>query len=180
MPNFSFRGVCARWFTWFAILAGVGLFLSAGQANAAAIVVLGASNASGYGVGAGQAWPARLEQMLHAKGYDVSITVLARPGATSAETLSHVDSAVPSGTRVVIFDAYHFNDGRNGLSPAQTQANIAQIKSRIQARGAVPILGSIVLPTQYRQPDGIHWTAEGHAQIAARLLPQVAAAMGKH
>jgi hypothetical protein len=29
-----------------------------------------------------------------------------------------------------------------------------------------------------RQSDGIHLTAEGHAQFAARILPQVVAALG--
>ena len=60
-----------------AYVLGAALWLSAGAvaANAAHIdiVALGASNTAGKGVGSNNAFPALLEAMLRAKGYDVTV-----------------------------------------------------------------------------------------------------------
>ena len=144
--------------------------------HAASIVALGASNTAGQGVGADQAWPAQLERLLRAKGYDVTMSVSAIPGDTSAGILSRVDSAVPAGTKAVVFDSGASNDRRRGVSPSETMANIAQIKARIRAHGAVPIMTSYGgIPTQ----DGVHSTVAGHQMLAARALPQVMQALRK-
>ena len=45
---------------------------SAASAETVRIVAIGASNTSGYAVGQGNAYPAILERLLKAKGYDVS------------------------------------------------------------------------------------------------------------
>lgn len=151
--------------------------MASSNAETIRIVALGASNANGKGVGSGQAWPAQLESMLRSKGYDVSISVSAINGDTSAGILSRVDSAVPAGTRIVVFDSGYSNDLRRGSSPEQTQANIAQIRSRIQARGAVPLQAK--RGSASTQGDGIHYTVGGHTAVAASLVPQVIAAIGK-
>jgi acyl-CoA thioesterase-1 len=177
--DYDFRVFFTRWLAGIVLLAGIVFSLSAGAEDVSAIVVLGASNASGYGVGPGESWPARLEQLLRAKGYDVRVHVVARPGATTSETYSRIDSAVVPGTRVVVFDAYRFNDDYNGISSAQTQLNIETIKKRIRELGAIPILDSVALSSQYLRADGIHWSPEGHAEIATRLLPEVIEALGK-
>jgi acyl-CoA thioesterase-1 len=151
-----------------ALLLGAAFAVTA--AGAATIVALGASNAAGQGVGADQAWPAQLERMLRAKGYNVNVVVNAVRGDTSAGILSRVDSAVPAGTRAVVFDTGISNDRRKGVSPAESQANIAQIRARIRAHGALPVMTSYAgVPSQ----DGVHSTVAGHQMIAARLVPQV-------
>jgi acyl-CoA thioesterase I len=151
-------------------------FSTVAHAASIRIVALGASNTNGKGVGTEQAWPAVLERMLRAKGYDATVTVSATNGLTSSAILANVDSAVAPGTRVVIFDLGRANDAKRNVSPAETQANHAQIAARIRAHGAK----SIRAPYQgaARQQDGRHLSAEGHAQVAARLLPMVTAALG--
>jgi acyl-CoA thioesterase I len=177
--DYDFKKLFLSSFAGLILFAGIVFSLSTVAEDIPAIVVLGASNASGYGVGPGEGWPARLEQLLRAKGHNFRVRVVARPGATTSETYSRIDSAVAPGTRVVVFDAYRFNDEYNGISPEQTQLNIETIKKRIRELGAIPILDSIALPSQYLRPDGIHWTSEGHAEIATRLLPEVIEALGK-
>ena len=152
-------------------------FASAVRAQSIRIAALGASNTAGNGVGASAAWPAQLEGMLRAKGYNVSMTVEALSGDSSAGILGRVAS-IPAGTQIVLYDAGTSNDRRLGVSEGAHQANAAQIASQIRARGAVPI--KVVYAGLPRQPDRIHLTAAGHATLAARLLPQVIAAGRGH
>src|SRR6516165_3890514 len=114
------------------------LILVANHANADQfkIVALGASNTAGYGVGPSQAFPAQLEALLRAKGYDVTISNAAVSGYTSRDILGTVDSAVAPGTKVVLVQYGRFNDRRKGLASAETQADVGAIVSRIRARGA--------------------------------------------
>jgi acyl-CoA thioesterase-1 len=115
------------------------------------IVALGASNVTGVGVSSDQAWPAQLERMLRAKGYDVSVSVVAANGLSSAGILGSADAAA-TGARIVIFGNGGANDKKKGLSDS-TAANTAQIRATIRAHGAV----AIQIPPH----------------VAARLVPQV-------
>ena len=161
-----------------ALAVGLGVALSsiAAQAETVRIVALGASNTAGKGVSSSEAWPAQLEAVLKAKGYDVSMTVQGVMGDTSSGIASRA-SAIPAGTRVVLYDTGTSNDRNKGVGGAERGANIAQIGGQIRAHGAAAIEVSYAgLP---RQSDGIHLTPAGHAQLAARLAPRVIAAIGK-
>src|ERR1700744_5236553 len=115
--------------------------LGANHAAAAAtvhILALGASNTNGAGVGTSEAWPAQLENMLRARGYDATVSVNAVNGQTSAEVLARANSIEP-GTQVVVFDNGGDNDRKRGMSMAETNANVARIIATIRAHGAIPI-----------------------------------------
>jgi len=91
-----------------------------------------------------------------------------------------LNSAVPSGTQIVILQT-GANDARRGVG-GETSANTAQITSELAARGIKVIVLdklSAYAPESTRDPDGQHYKAQGHAAIAARLLPQVIAAAAK-
>lgn len=147
------------------------------SATTSNIVALGASNTAGKGVGAGAAWPARLEAMLRAKGYDVTVRNAGINGDDTSRMLARVDSAVPDGTQLVILDKAASNDRKRGTN---TNANIAAIVARLRARGirSIVIAGMHDWANNQLQADGIHITAAGHAAVAARLLPLVIAAIG--
>ncbi len=147
----------------------------------AQIVAFGASNTAGYGVGSGEAFPARIEALLHAKGYNVSVANAGISGDTTSGMLSRIDSAVPRGTKLVLLAITNYNDSRRGVDPSQHTANAASIVGHIRALGAKVIMVrfSEVPGSSYRQPDGRHLTAQGHAMLAQRLLPQVIAALGR-
>src|SRR3569832_2945711 len=72
------------------------------RAESVKIVALGASNAAGAAVGSSAAWPAQLERMLRAKGYDVSVDVRASRGASSSQIVGLAGFFLV-GSRVVAF-----------------------------------------------------------------------------
>jgi acyl-CoA thioesterase I len=164
------------------LVVALVLAVAASPASAAAaqIVAFGASNTAGHGVRPDQAWPARLEAMLRAKGFQAAVANAGISGDTTAGMLARLDEAIPDGTELVILAIFPYNDDSHGISPAQHEANIQKILGMLQARGlktisAIPYVSG--LPTQ---SDGIHLTAEAHATLAERLLPQVIAIIGRH
>ncbi|MGO9356507.1 MAG: GDSL-type esterase/lipase family protein [Xanthobacteraceae bacterium] len=160
--------------------AALLLAVAANATGAAAlqIVALGASNTEGYGVGSDAAWPARLQAMLRARGYQATVANAGISGDTTAGMLSRLDSAVPGGTQIVVYAIYDYNDTRKGISPAEHAANVQKILALLHARHIKTIAAAQYFSGLPRQSDGIHLTAEGHAAFAARVLPQVIAAAG--
>lgn len=146
-------------------LIALGL-VGASTAADAQVVALGASNTVGY--------PTLLEAMLRAKGYNVTVSNAGVNGDTTSGMLGRVDSAVPPGTRVVILQPGG-NDARRGLA-----SSVPQILARLHTKGVkVVMLGKSMfraIPPQMHQ--GHDLTAEGYRLLAARLLPQVIAALG--
>lgn len=161
------------------LLLALILFGGVAQARTINIVAIGASNTAGRGVSDSEAWPAVLESMLRAKGHDAHVTVHATNGITSTQILSYADS-IPAGTQIVIFDAGVSNDRAHNISPAQSAANESEIMRRVRAHGAAVIkapYGNAGKTGGYpKQGDGIHFTAEGHRMIAAKLVSRVLAA----
>lgn len=97
-------------------------------------------------------------------------------GDTTAGMLARLSRAVPQGTRVVIVQ-YGGNDKRRGISPAQHQANVAQIESQLSSRNikVVHADGYIrqAMQAGMTQSDRIHLTVAGHRQVAEQLLSSV-------
>jgi len=170
-------------------VALLGFLASALSADAASlnIVALGASNTAGMGKGnhpggvpRSQAFPAQLEALLRAKGIDAHVRNAGIAGDTTGGMLRRMDAAVPNGTQIVILQTGG-NDARKGAG-GDAGANTAQMTSELQARGIKVILldrPSAYAPASTRDPDGEHYNAQGHAAIAAGLLPQVLAAGAK-
>ncbi len=149
------------------------LLFSGGLARAQ-IVAIGASNVAGRGVSNSDAWPAQLEGMLAAKGRNVHVTNAGISGDTNAGMLARLDSAVPAGTRIVLLDRYGggWNARRRGQGDQNTE--LAAIEARLRSRGirVIPMWWNAAL-RKYLQPDGIHFTAEGHRLVAASMLSSV-------
>ena len=157
---------------------------TAARAESVRIVAMGASNTAGQAVGAAAAWPALLESMLKAKGYDINFSVAGVVGDTSAGIASRVDSAVPNGTKVVLFDVGGGNDKDRGLAMG---ASRGEIVARIKAKGAIPIEVAYAAIVGAESPSNAAWiqgdphhhiTAQSHQKVAAVLLPKVIAAIG--
>lgn len=179
MPSHISIACRAGYFAICLLLLAVCGFVATARADSAKVMVIGASNAAGVGVGASAAWPALLEGMLKAKGYDVNMTVNATPGLTSAGIVG-LAAGIPAGTQAVLFDTGHSNDRNRGVSDSARAANIGEIASAIRAHAATPVEVSYKgIPPSLRQSDGVHLTPAGHAKIAAGLLPRVIAAIGK-
>jgi acyl-CoA thioesterase I len=136
------------------------------------IIAVGASNTAGKGVGTTRAFPAQLEALLKAKGYDVRVINAGINGDDTRRMLARINSAVPDGTRVVILEKAASNDRQRGIN---TAANIFTMTNSLRKRRIkVVLIPSVHLwADNHLQDDGIHITAEGHASVARKLLPLV-------
>jgi acyl-CoA thioesterase-1 len=92
--------------------------------------------------------------------------------------LNRIDSDVPNGTDIVILQP-GANDLRFFGTRDQRAANIASMEQRLRDRSIEVIVYDEDIPLRYYALDFIHFTEEGHAMIAAALLPRVMAVIGR-
>ena len=168
--------IVPKYFTIFLFILCTASLAPTARAETIKIVALGASNTVGR---AGTTYPAELETMLKAKGYDAQVVNAGRDGDTTAGMLSRLDAAVPNGTRLVLLNPANLNDAKAGIRDQQDEY-VARITSRLNARN----IKIIVLPSftsigvQHIPGDDEHFGADGYRAVAAWVLPQVIAAIG--
>ena len=102
------------------------------------IVALGNSLTAGYGLPAQAAFPARLQQALKAKGYNVNIINAGVSGDTASGGLDRLAWSVPQGTDGVILEL-GANDALRGVDPKVTEAALTKILDRLSKR-RIPVL----------------------------------------
>jgi acyl-CoA thioesterase I len=164
-----------RWIAFVLAILTTSALPSAANAVTMHIVALGASNTAGKGVSV--PWPELLQQMLRARGYDAEVTNAGISGEDVDQMLARLDSAVPDGTQLVILD----KGGNNAAHGVSIHSGVVEIRARLTARR----IKLIVIPSMHAwagnrlQADGLHITEQGHAAVAARLLPLVIAALGR-
>jgi acyl-CoA thioesterase-1 len=163
------------------LLLAAAVFSASGFVGTAAaqIVALGASNVAGKGVSSSEAFPAQLERMLAAKGYNAHVANAGVNGNTNADLLARLDQAVPAGTKVVLLGTLGGRYNARRLGQGDQNAEFASIMAKLRSRGIkiIPVTAAGVT-RKHLQVDGVHLTAEGHAAVAARLLPSVIRALG--
>jgi acyl-CoA thioesterase-1 len=150
------------------LIFGVG----SSHARSLNIVVVGASNTAGWGVGAANAFPARLQTILKERGIDAKVTSAGVIGDTTGGMLRRIDTAVPDNTNIVILQP-GTNDLRFFGSKQQRAANILAIVDRLRRRHIRVIVLDPVIPPDLLQWDGIHYTAAAHAKFAMSLAAQI-------
>lgn len=116
-----------------------GLLLAAPAHAQVRIVALGGSSTAGQGVSSSEAYPAKLQAALRARGIQASVTNAGISGDSSRGGLSRVDSVAPAGTKVAIVEL-GVNDRFQGIDAATTKANINQIVAKLRARGTQVLL----------------------------------------
>jgi len=164
-----------RGFALTAIFALLAALVPPFQAQALNIVAIGASNTSGLGVGAQNAYPALLEALLRKKGIDAHVTNAGALGDVTAGMRNRLDAAVPKGTDIVVLQP-GANDLRFFGSKEARSANVEAMKQRLHARGVrVIVYDPDPVPRDFYQWDGIHFNAAAHAKIAATLVAQITA-----
>ena len=167
-----------------ALLLTVTCHLVAAEAASINIVALGASQTAGRGIGRHsggvspeQAFPAQLESMLRARGYDAHVANAGVAGDTTDGMLARLNFSVPAGTKLVILQP-GTNDGKHGAS-AGPSVNVPQIIQKLKARGIKVIIANMRSAAADVGPDGQHLTAHGQTVVAEHLLPQVISAIGR-
>jgi acyl-CoA thioesterase I len=158
-------------------LAAAAALIALTSVDAAAlnIVAIGASNTSGLGVGAQNAYPAVLQALLRKKGINANVTNAGVLGDVTAGMRNRLDSVVPKGTDIVILQP-GANDLRFFGTKQARAANIAAMVQHLKARGIrVIVYDPDTIPDDFYQWDHIHFNAAAHAKIAAILAAQIAA-----
>ncbi len=109
------------------------------------ILVLGDSLSSGWGLAAGQSFPARLEAALRQAGHDVRILNAGVAGDTTAGGLARLDWSLADKPRAAIVEL-GANDGLRGIDPGATEANLDAIVGRLKARNVAVLLTGMRAP----------------------------------
>ena len=126
------RLVAAFLFVFLVALAGPA------EAGPVKIVALGDSLTAGVGLPASQAFPAKLEAALKARGHDVTIVNAGVSGNTVSDGLARLDWSVTDDAKAVIVEL-GANDMLRGVDPATTRAALDQILHRLEERH-LPVL----------------------------------------
>jgi acyl-CoA thioesterase-1 len=132
------------------IAAAIWLAASLGSPAAAAdkplrIVALGDSLTAGLGLAEPDAFPAKLQQALVAKGMAVSISNAGVSGDTMAGGLARLDWSVPAGTDAVILEL-GANDALRGIDPAVTRRALDGILRGLAQRNIPVLLCGMLAP----------------------------------
>jgi len=126
-----------------ALLLAGAMIVAAPAATPAAdrpvsIVALGDSLTAGFGLGASDAFPAKLERALAAKGIAVTVANAGVSGDTSSGGLARLDWSVPPGTDAVILELGG-NDALRGIDPTVTRQALDGILRALAQRN-IPVL----------------------------------------
>jgi acyl-CoA thioesterase-1 len=153
------------------VVALLTIFFAAASPALAApvhIAAFGDSNTAAFLVGEDKGYPADLEKILKAKGYDVAITNGGVSGATSADGVDSVDKLVPRGSDIAIV-FFGRNDYRHGVDEKVTRANMDRIVARLTERHIA------VLLCGYWQYDFAAIAAKYHAAYYPEFFKGVSA-----
>jgi acyl-CoA thioesterase-1 len=138
-------------FGFFALLLGFLLSASPLQAQTIHILAFGDSLTAGLGLEPGQAFPARLEAALKARGHDIVIANAGVSGDTSTAGAERLDwSLVPEIDGVIL--ELGSNDALRGIDPAETEKALDRILSALKAR-KLPVLFAGMLAPRNLGPD---------------------------
>jgi acyl-CoA thioesterase-1 len=130
----------------FGIIAAIGVVLTwvsnaeaAAEARATRIVVLGDSLTAGYGVSAADAFPAKLERALKAKGHPVVVVNAGVSGDTAEMGLARLDRSIDRRTDAVILEL-GANDMLQGREPDTTRTSLEAILRGVEVRRLAVLL----------------------------------------
>jgi acyl-CoA thioesterase-1 len=153
-------------------IAALLLVALCGTAPAAArdakIVVFGDSLAAGFGLPAGDAFPARLEARLKEAGVAAQVANAGVSGDTTAGGLARLDWTLAGKPDLVILEL-GANDALRGIDPKTVRANLDAMIGKIQASGAKLLLAGMLAPTNW---------GEAYRKSFDRIYPDLARAHG--
>lgn len=160
----------------------VSLFLYAAQhapvpaTHSAPIVdCFGDSITAGHGIDPAHAYPADLQALLDARGYQTKVVNSGISGNTSKDGVDRLKDVLRLHAAVVIVE-FGGNDGLRGIPIDVTRRNLDIIVGGILRSGSKVLLAGITLPPNYGA-DYIHQFDETYRLIAAKyhvpLLPQL-------
>ncbi|WP_369807031.1 arylesterase [Ancylobacter radicis] len=142
--------------------------MSRAHAEPVRLVAFGDSLTAGLGLPANQAFPAKLQAALTARGHDVVIENAGVSGDTTTAGLARLDWSIPDGTQGVILEL-GANDALRGLDPAITEKSLDAMLARLKERGIPALLAGMVAPPNLGGDYGVRFNA---------IYPRLAAKYG--
>lgn len=97
------------------------------------VLVLGDSIAAGFGLEPSQAFPARIQEKIDAKGWTFKVVNAGQSGDTSAAGLGRLDWLLKNRVDVLVLEL-GANDGLRGLSAEVTKKNLQAIIDRTREK----------------------------------------------
>lgn len=128
-------------FAWAIAAAGVAF----AQDRPVKIVAFGDSLTAGFQLPASQAFPARLERALKAKGLPVAVANAGVSGDTASGGAARVGWSVPADTDAVILEL-GANDMLRGVDPKITRSALDSIIRTLKSRGIEVLLAGMRAP----------------------------------
>jgi acyl-CoA thioesterase-1 len=178
----------------FRLVLLLAVFVGIAHAEPIKIVALGGSNTYGKGVSRDEAYPAQLERLLRAAGYDVAVKNEGVNGQTTVDEVRRVNSAVPDGVKIVIFAPGGNDDRGDNKLVVDSGYNIRTIVQKLLDRHILvlfsgrrdqrqyiedlnvatirPIL-RLVPETERQTGDKEHLTPNGYKMVAEKMFPHV-------
>ena len=153
---------------WLLPLISVFLLAAPARAEPLRIIAYGDSLTAGYGLPADDAFPARLQAALRARGHDVEIVNAGVSGDTASAGLARLDwtLAEPADGAILELGA---NDALRGIDPEETGKSLDQILAAFKARGMAVLIAGMAAPRNL-----------GHAYVEAfdAIYPNLASKYG--
>jgi acyl-CoA thioesterase-1 len=131
------------------VVIGSTLLAQAAAVAGPAIVVLGDSLSSGYGLNGAPSWVKLLERRLVDQGYDYDVVDAAISGDTTAGGLSRLPRLLDLHSPAIVVIELGGNDGLRGQPIANMRQNLARIIELVREHGAKAILTGIQIPPNY-------------------------------
>jgi acyl-CoA thioesterase-1 len=132
-------------FGYFALLLGFLFAASPLQAQTLHILAFGDSLTAGLGLDPAQAFPARLEAALKARGHDIVIANAGVSGDTSSAGAERLDwSLVPEIDGVIV--ELGANDALRGIDPEATEKALDAILAELQKRKLPVLFAGMLAP----------------------------------
>ena len=118
---------------------------TAARAEPLQLVGFGDSLMAGYQLPPEDAFPARLEKALKAKGHDIVIANAGVSGDTTSGGLARIDWSVPDGTKGVILEL-GANDALRGIPPEESRKNLVSMIEKLKSRNIAVLLVGMIAP----------------------------------
>ena len=129
----------------FTVLALAAMMATGAAAAPQTILALGDSLTAGLGLGSADAFPAKLEAALKAKGHDVKVINAGVSGDTAADGAARLDWALAEPVDAVIVEL-GANDALRGLPVAQAEQALDRLLTALAQRKLPALLAGMKAP----------------------------------
>lgn len=160
-----------RLLAWLALVSPGVVHAAEAAPQTPVILAIGESTTAGFGVASHESYPAQLQSLLEARGYDYRVVNHGRSGSTTAMALAGLDRGLRLGPEIVII-ALGGNDQGNRMAAERTKDNLRKLVSLFVRSGAEVFLADRSGRAD-RAQDGPSLFAELAAEEGAILIPSL-------